>query len=145
MGKPKEETKKSKYATLFGNTNAQIYKPNDLPIMQQRILEYFELCDNEKKHYTMSGLANYLGISKETLCEYGNKEPFGNLIKRAKQVIEEQLEEMLIDKKTFCLGQIFNLKNNYGWKDQQEIKTTNEVNISPLESAMEKLVESNND
>lgn len=145
MKKPKEELKSSKYATLFGNTNAQIYKEKDLPIMRKKMQEYFDMCDKENKHYTMSGLANYLGISKETLCEYAHKEPFGNLIKMAKQVIEQQLEEMLIDKKTFCLGQIFNLKNNYGWKDQQEIKTTSEVNISPLESAMEKLIESKND
>ena len=144
MSKPKKKTNKNKYATMFGNTNAQIYKEKDLPIMAQKIQEYFDMCDEEERPYTMSGLANQLGISKETLCEYQNKEMFGNLIKRAKQVIEQSLEEQL-----YRLGNnsgiIFNLKNNYGWKDQQEIKTTNEVNISPLESAMEKLVESNND
>ena len=39
---------------------------------------------------------------------------------------------------------VFALKQ-LGWRDVQEIKTTSEVNISPLESAMEKLVESSND
>lgn len=133
------------YETLFGNKNAQLYKPEEEPLVRELIIKYFKECDKDKRKYTMSGLAQALGMSRNTLVNYSSKEPFCDLIKNAKQIVETQLEEMVVDKKEFCPGQIFNLKNNYGWKDQQEIKTTSEVNISPLESAMEKLVESSND
>ncbi len=133
------------YETLLGNKNAQLYTEKDEPKVKQLIIDYFKQCDVDGRNYTMSGLAQALGMSRKTLVNYEKKELFYSLIKNAKQIVETQLEEKVIDKKEYCLGQIFNLKNNYGWKDQQEIKTTNEVNISPLESAMNKLVESTDD
>ena len=76
---------------------------------------------------------------------YEKKELFYPLIKNAKQIVETQLEENALSGRSNPTFTIFNLKNNYGWKDQQEIKTTSEVNISPLESAMDKLIESIDD
>ena len=84
----------------------------------------------------------YLGINKDTLYEYAKKDEFKDIITNARLIVENSYEISL--RKTGRTGDIFALKN-FGWKDQQEIKTTSEVNISPLESAMEKLVESNND
>ena len=44
---------------------------------------------------------------------------FFDIIKKAKLRVEEYLEKRLI-KDSSCTGIIFNLKNNYGWKDKQE-------------------------
>lgn len=130
-------------AGTIGNKNAQKYK--DEKELEKLIEAYFADCDERKAPYTMSGLAYALDIDRTTLINYGKNESFSTLVKRAKERIEKQLEENALMGKANPTFTIFNLKNNYNWKDQQEIKTTNEVNISPIESAMEKLIESSND
>ena len=133
------------YEYLLGNKHAQLYTEEDEPKVLEMIINYFKECDKDKRRYTMSGLAQALGMTRQTLVNYENKELFFTLIKNAKQIVETQLEENGLSGRSNPTFTIFNLKNNYGWKDQQEIKTTNEVNISPLESAIEKLIESEND
>ena len=112
--------------------------------LEEKINDYFTMCDAQDKPYTITGLALALDTDRKTLLNYEEREEYFPTIKKAKLRVENYAEEKLF-KGGNSVGIIFNLKNNYGWKDQQEIKTTSEVNISPLESAMEKLVESNND
>ena len=71
------------------------------------------------KRYTMSGLALALGMSRRALVDYAHKDEFLPTIKDARLVVEESLEQSLYG--TGVAGVIFNLKNNFGWKDQQEI------------------------
>ena len=127
----------------YGNINALKYKKAE--DLEKGIEAYFNDCDEKKVPYTMSGLAYSLGLDRTTLVRYGDRDLFANQIKKAKNRVEQQLEQNALMGKGNPTFTIFNLKNNYGWKDQQEIKTTNEVSISPLESAFEKLVESKND
>lgn len=68
---------------------------------------------------TVSGLAYHLGMTTETLRAYGEKEAFSATVKRAKQKIEISLEKRLMGNNV--TGTIFNLKNNFGWKDKQEV------------------------
>jgi hypothetical protein len=70
------------------------------------------------------GLCRHIGICKDTWNEYSNKKGFSDPIKRAKERIEQYLEEQLYRKEQVT-GVIFNLKNNYGWKDKQEIESNN--------------------
>ena len=58
-------------------------------------------------------------MSRQDLINYSNKEEFFDTIKKAKLKVENYLEKRLI-KDSSCTGIIFNLKNNYGWKDKQE-------------------------
>lgn len=105
-----------------GNTNSKKYK--DKNVLKKKIDEYFSSCDEKGKYYTMTGLANALGLDRRTLLNYSKDELFFPLIKNAKSRVEEQLEECL-----YRLGNnsgvIFNLKNNYEWKDHQEEKKNN--------------------
>lgn len=100
--------------------------------MQRDIDEYFAECDEIGKPYTVSGLAYALGTNRQTLINYEAKEGFFDTIKRAKEKIETFNEEMLYSKDVPTTGVIFNLKNNYGWKDTQEIeaKVDSSVNIN---------------
>lgn len=66
----------------------------------------------------IAGLAYHLGVSTETLRRYGEDDKFCATIKHAKQRIEMSLEKRLHC--TAVTGTIFNLKNNFGWKDKQE-------------------------
>ena len=109
----------------IGNTNALKYKTEE--DLKQGIDKYFQDCDEKQKPYTMSGLALSLGIDRATLVRYGDRDLFANLIKEAKQKVEAQLEENALTGKGNSTFTIFNLKNNYGWKDQVEVKNEHEI------------------
>ncbi len=87
--------------------------------MKLKIDKYFLDCDKNNEPYTITGLAMSLDMSRQDLINYSNKEEFFDTIKKAKMRVENYLEKRLI-KDTSCTGVIFNLKNNYGWKDKQE-------------------------
>lgn len=88
--------------------------------LQEVIDKYFMECDRDKEPYTVTGLALALDIDRKTLLNYGEREEFFHTIKKAKSKVENYLEKRLI-KDNSATGIIFNLKNNYGWKDRQEI------------------------
>lgn len=113
----------------IGNTNALKYK--DEKELEKGINKYFQECDEKEKPYTMSGLALSLGIDRTTLIRYSGRASFATLIKNAKAKVEQQLEENALMNKTNATFTIFNLKNNYGWSDKQEIESinTNRYNI----------------
>lgn len=113
----------------IGNTNALKYKSQEE--LQTGIDKYFEECDKKDKPYTMSGLAESLDIDRVTLINYGKRDSYFTLIKKAKQKVERQLEENALTGKGNATFTIFNLKNNYGWvdKQEQEITETKRYNI----------------
>jgi hypothetical protein len=82
--------------------------------------------DIEGSMPTVSGLSYTLGLTRQGLIEYNGKHEFSDTVKDAKQRIEMFLEERLYH--TGCTGTIFNLKNNYGWKDKQDIEMSGELN-----------------
>ena len=112
-------------AGTLGNQNARKYK--DKVELEKLIDKYFEDCDKKKKPYTMSGLAYALDIDRRTLLNYGENESFFPLVKRAKDRVQAQLEENALMGKGNAVFTIVDLKNNYGWRDQQEVKMTNEI------------------
>lgn len=77
---------------------------------------YFEECEDNKKHPTVSGLAYFLDVDRKTITNYSNREEFFPTIKRAKAYIESYLEQWLYGNNV--TGTIFNLKNNFGWTDK---------------------------
>ena len=97
--------------------------------LEEIIEEYFTECDDDKRPYTVTGLALALGMSRRGLLDYctrvdENGEPFLHSIKNAKDRCEAKIEEGLLSGKYNATGAIFNLKNNYGWKDKQEQEIT---------------------
>lgn len=93
--------------------------------------EIIEWSMSNQKHYTITGLANFLQTSRETLINYENRDEFFDTIKAAKARCEEQWENLLIGSN--ATGPIFNLKNNYGWKDKTELEAdlnVKDVNVT---------------
>ena len=76
---------------------------------------------------TISGLAYTLGMSTETLRNYGEDDKFIATVKRAKQLVEMSLEQRLYAGAP--VGAIFNLKNNFGWKDKTEQELVGRVTL----------------
>lgn len=95
--------------------------------MQKIIDEYFIICDEKEKPYTMSGLAYALDMDRKSLLNYSKDEQFFPTIKKAREKVEQQLEENALMGKANATFTIFNLKNNYGWRDQVEVKNENEL------------------
>lgn len=95
--------------------------------MQEIIDAYFSLCDQLERPYTMSGLANALNMSRQSLINYSKDEEFFDTIKKARAKVEQQLEENALMGKANSTFTIFNLKNNYGWRDSVEINNQNEL------------------
>lgn len=71
---------------------------------------------------TMAGLARSLGLSRQGLLNYANKDQFLDALKEARARVEEALEKRLYGQSV--TGVIFNLKNNFGWKDKSEHDVT---------------------
>lgn len=108
--------------------------------MQKLIDEYFDYCDNriktiwddkEQKEitvaypapYTMHGLARALGMVRQSLLNYEKKDEFLDAIKEARERVAEDVETRLMDGRAQS-GAIFNLKNNFGWKDENKTDIT---------------------
>ena len=71
---------------------------------------------------TMTGLAYHLGTTREVIAYYAKKDEFFATIAKAKLFIHKFAEESLWKEK-ITAGIIFNLKNNWSWKDQTETLT----------------------
>ena len=81
------------------------------------------------KHPTVTGLAIAVDLTRTGLIEYCDKnEEYSNTIRKAKAKIEEYVEQRLYGNNV--TGLIFNLKNNYGWKDKRELESHNTGEMS---------------
>ena len=69
--------------------------------------------------YTITGLAMALNTSRQTLVNYEEREDYFDAIKAAKLRCENYVEEKLLSGDVPPAPGIFNLKNNYDWKDEQ--------------------------
>lgn len=77
----------------------------------------------DDRHPTISGIAFVLGFSRTALLNYEDDEEFVSTVKEAKRRVELYAEQKLYSKHT--QGVIFSLKNNFKWKDRQEIEQIN--------------------
>lgn len=100
--------------------------------LQEKIDSYFEYCDEKQKPYTITGLAGWLDTSRETLLEYEERPEFVDTIKAAKIKCEQWVEENAMMNRTNATFAIFNLKNNYGWKDKYENENTVNLKVDNI-------------
>lgn len=99
-------------------------KYKNIEELQELIDEYFSYCDESHRPYTITGLALYLDMDRQTLLRYEKtyEDEFCYTIKRAKERVQEFVECCLF-KKGIAQGVIFNLKNNFKWEENVEVKT----------------------
>jgi hypothetical protein len=131
--------KEKRYKILQKNKVGKPLKFKTVAILQKKIDEYFRKCDEHKAPYvikggevimipdpipyTITGLAEELDTSREGLINYQNRDEYFDAIRRAKLKCERFAEESLWKPKV-ASGVIFNLKNNYGWKEKNEVDIT---------------------
>lgn len=100
--------------------------------VEEKIEAYFNYCEEKEKPYTMSGLAYYLEVSRQTLVNYSNKDEYFDTIKKARDKVQMQLEENALSNKANPTFTIFNLKNNFDWKDKMEVEKTDMTKVDEL-------------
>lgn len=124
--------------------------------LDQAVRSYFDMCDphvekrvvdagvnqqgetiwqkreimTEQKPYTMSGLARHIGIDRRTLLNYSKMEQFFPTIEAARERCHEFAESQLYGRS--ATGAAFSLKNNWDWRDRQEIDHTSKDQAIPL-------------
>lgn len=91
---------------------------------------------------SISALCLYLEIEKRTWANYAEDPDLAPVVENTKARVEAYLEEQLTVREKGVQGIIFNLQNNYGWKNKQEVelgeKTRKDMNVQSM-SLAEKL------
>lgn len=107
--------------------------------LQKKVDEYFLTITDDKwdNPASITWLALHLDTSRETLCDYQDKDEFSDTLKKAKLRIENAYEKRLI--RRWSSWDIFALKN-FEWKDKQEVDQKTEIkwklevnNMTPLQ------------
>ena len=99
--------------------------------LEDAIEGYFKDCEKDSKPLTMSGLAVALEVDRKTILNYSNKEEFFPTIKKARDKVEAFAEEQLY-RSGQVTGVIFNLKNNFDWKDKHETEHSGNLGIGSI-------------
>lgn len=117
--------------------------------LQKKIDAYFAKCDarTRKKYittregievvdepfpipYTIEGLCVGLDCNRDTLINYSNREPFFDIIMRAKEKIFANKVEGSLDRTYDSQMAKFMLKNNYGLKENQDGDTNDDKTVN---------------
>lgn len=71
---------------------------------------------------SITGLCLRLGIDRSTWQNYCDSRETAELCREARLRIEAYLEQELLTRRKGLQGVIFNLQNNYGWKEKREVE-----------------------
>lgn len=93
--------------------------------VEQRINDYFQHCMEDDMKPTVMGICNSLGITRATFhewCSGGRRaDTHVDIIRKAKNFLEEMMESYMLNGKINPVTGIFLLKNNFGYQDKQEV------------------------
>lgn len=103
-------------------------KPEEV---SERIANYFTICAEDDMKPSVAGMALAFGVSRNTLwrwsvgleCSTFPAES-RDLVKKAYQLLNAQMENYMQNGKINPVAGIFLMKNNMGYKDQQEMVLT---------------------
>jgi len=102
--------------------------------LQEKVDEYKQHCKDEEELPSFAGLATFIGMDRQSVYDYENREEFSDTIKHVRVYIQKEWIQLLGTKAS--TGAIFMLKN-FGWSDKQEHEVTQrefEVGIEPSEN-----------
>lgn len=110
------------------------YTPEELLIKSQ---EYFDFLDDKwnrinkwinwklPRPKTLSWLCLWLWVAKDYISEKAKDDRFSETIKRIRLVVENNIEEWILLNIYNPASWMFNLKNNFDWKEKTENKNEN--------------------
>lgn len=120
--------------TMFDWPEVDMTVPQEV---KQRIGMYFGLCRDNDMKPSVAGLALAFGIERNTLWRWANNveskyipTESRNLIKKAYQVLNAQMEDYAQNGKINPVTAIFLMKNNLGYSDRQDIVLTPNTQVN---------------
>lgn len=128
---------------------------NDPVQVETRINEYLDFCEKYDKKPTVVGLANWIGVDRQTISYWrrgrSRKQTVSKVIQRYYSMLEEFMVDQLLGSK-FPAGYIFTMKNLFDYQDSTNVvigpNTQNPEEVSRedlekyfLDEAKEKKVE----
>ena len=116
-----------KYREVVGYSNKgrTLYKA--VPLLNDRGKEIMKT--EYARPPSVAGLCLHLGMSREALREYGEREEYDEVVQFARLRIEEYLTEELMERDRPD-GAKFNLSHNFGWSEKQTVEAA--VNSGPV-------------
>ncbi len=132
-GTPKEDRKEIQAPTLASKSLSFALDAWDLPkidtkdpnAVASRIDYYFKNCVDRDIKPTIEGVSLYLGIDRDMFYKLRNGDPnkeVTQICMRAFQIINQLTVEFMQTNQANVVGSIFLLKNNFGYKDESNIK-----------------------
>lgn len=112
--------------TMFGWKTPDMTK---VEAVEQRVVDYFRLCAENDMKPTFAGMALAFDVDRTTLWRWCNSSPDArqlseavrNSLKKAYQILNAQMEDYMQNGKINPVAGIFLMKNNMGYRDQQEV------------------------
>lgn len=93
------------------------------PIAFDKMVDkFFDMCDRDNKKPTIEHLAVHMGCFDQTITDYENRPDYSASVKKAKERCLNWLISAGLEARNPAMH-IFLAKNNYGYKDKQEIDT----------------------
>ena len=99
--------------------------------VKERMGMYFALCAQDDMKPSVAGMALAFGVDRKTIWAWANgvdsktlPEDSRNLIKRAYQFLNAQMEDYAQNGKINPVAAIFLMKNHFGYQDKQEVVLT---------------------
>lgn len=106
-------------------------KPNmrDEQQVEQRVKDYFQLCEQNDMKPSVAGLALAFDVDRNTIYRWANdgegskqlSDESRRTLKKAYKILNAQMEDYMQNGKINPVAGIFLMKNNMGYRDQQEI------------------------
>ena len=122
---------------LFNLPKVDLHNPDEV---EDRLNQYFQIYYEADLKPTVAGMAMALGIDRRRLWEISNEVVDRNqdlptltrdLVKKAYFILENQWESYMQQGKINPVSGIFLGKNNFGYRDQQEMVLTPNTNNEP--------------
>lgn len=91
--------------------------------LQKELDEYFDLCDKTDTVPTITGIALWLGVNRDTIYAHANNSnsPFSDIFKNVINFCHMTMENGTIDGKVNPVTYIFLAKNYFGLEDSKNI------------------------
>lgn len=115
------------------------YAFQSLEVTEKEVDDYFQLCSDKQVVPTITTLALWLGVNKDTIYAHVNNSssPFSDLFKNVVNYCHSLIQNGAIDGKINPVTYFFISKNDYGMRDDKniQISATQGSNINTQETA----------
>lgn len=121
---PGDNTKYLTHALRLANLPK--FDTKNVTLLEERIMEYFQICAEDDSKPSVAGLALAIGVDRKTIWQWsqGENSDRGNTIKKAYQILNLMMEDYMQNGKINPVSGIFLMKNNFGYADKQEVVLT---------------------